>query len=479
MKILFINPNSKKSKGFPQKCFPPISLLYLASFLLENNYKVSVIDANALRLSDKEIINKIEEFKPDILGIPLFSDIFFETYYLIKKIKKFYPNLRIVLGGPHINGAGGDVLKDFKEVDFAIKGEAEFAMVKLCQALEKKLDISSVEGLYYRKNGEIVFCPLFSSFKDLDKLKFPNREILDDVYKKKKYYLILTRDRPIDTIITSRGCPFSCGFCCITSKEYRARSPENVLEEILYVYKRGIRNIDFGDANFTFDRLRALKIFELIKKEKLNIRFRFKSRVDSIDKELVRKAKEAGAYLISLGVESGSQKILDRMKKGITIEQSIKVCEIVMKEGLKLNTGWIIGYLGETEETIKETVKLILKIKPTTASINILIPYPGTSVYYEAKQEKLLVGDWNLENNFTPWVRLSWIKSYQQLQDIFRWVKNKVYYRPYYIRNFTKEIFYNFNPLLFRYAFYEVIKSFKLKGGWYGVIVIFIFTFCA
>ncbi|MEM7816464.1 MAG: radical SAM protein [Candidatus Aenigmatarchaeota archaeon] len=460
MRILFINPPSKASKYIPQKCFPPVSLLYLASNLIENNYNVNIIDANALRLSNNKIIEKIKNFMPDLIGIPLFSDIFFETYTLIKEIKKFF-SCKIVVGGPHINGSDKEVLRDLKEVDFAIKGEAEESLLKLCQAIEKKIDFSKVEGLYYKVGDEIFSNPMGAFCRDLDKIKFPKREILEEVYRKKKYYLILTKERPIDTIITSRGCPFKCGFCCMVSKDYRARSPENVLEEILSIYRRGIKNIDIGDANFTFDRERAMRIFNLIKKEKLNIRFRIKSRVDTIDKELVKNAKKAGVYLISMGIESGSQKILQQMNKGITIEQSLKACQIVMNEGIKLNTGWIIGYPNETEETIKETLRLILKIKPTTASINILIPYPGTEVYQKAKAEKTLIGDWNLENKTTPWIKLPWIKSYNDLKNILRWMKNKIYYRPYYIFNFGKEILENANFLLARYTLQEAIKSIK------------------
>ncbi|MFC1699994.1 hypothetical protein ACFL1I_08605, partial [Candidatus Omnitrophota bacterium] len=141
------------------------------------------------------------------------------------------------------------------------------------------------------------------------------------------------------------------------------------------------------------------------------------------------------------------------------LEDNIKACQSVLQAGLKLNTGWIIGFPGETMQTIEETVKLIVKIKPTTANINLLVPYPGTAVYAEAKANQQLVGDWSVKQNSIPWVKLPWASSYAQLQGIVRQVRNKVYYRPFYLFNFAKEIIANANTHLARYAFQEACKS--------------------
>ncbi|MCM8786786.1 MAG: B12-binding domain-containing radical SAM protein [Candidatus Omnitrophica bacterium] len=458
MRVLLINPPSKDFGKIQQKCFVPISLLYLASSLLEVGYQTTVLDVNALGLKEEETLKKIKELNPDLIGIPLFSDIFFKTISIIKLIKTNYPQIKILLGGPHASALPQRVLEEIREVDYILKGEAEESIVKFCHFLEGKLNVLEVPGLYFREDDKILSNKENDNSKNLDKLPPPAKYLLKELYKDKKYYLVLVKERPIDTIVTSRGCPFGCRFCSIMSKNYRALSAENVLKELIEIYNKGITNIDIADANFTFDRDRVMRIFKLIQKEKLNIKFRFKSRADSIDKELVIEAKKAGAYLISLGIESGSNHILKRMNKGIKIEQAINSCELIKKVGLKLNTGWIIGFLGETEETIKETAKLILKIKPTTASINILVPYPGTSVYEEAKATKSLMGDWSLEYKFTPWVKLAWTRSYEDLKKALKWVKKKVYLRPYYVYNFSKEIAQNLNTTLAKYAIQELMR---------------------
>jgi radical SAM superfamily enzyme YgiQ (UPF0313 family) len=461
VKVILINPRSKNPHEYQQKCFAPINLLYLASSLESQGHTVEAIDANALGLEDEAIIGRLQKFQPDIVGITLLSELLLQTHRLTRAIKNRVDGVKIVIGGPHANALPKKVLEEFESVDFVISGEGEESIRDLCRNIEYKDPLNQVKGLHFRNGGSIVSNWPVRSVEDLDGLNKPARHLLKDVYKKKLYHIILLKQRPVDTIITSRGCTFNCRFCCNNSKEYRARSPQNVLAEIVESYSRGISNFDIADADFTFDKARAIQIFEMIRKENLNISFRIKSRTDGVDEELVRKAKEAGAYLISLGMESGSQRILNAMAKGTKIDKNVEACGLVMKAGLKLNTGWIVGFPGETPETVEETVRLVTKIKPTTANINILIPYPGTDVYEEAKNNKTLVGDWSVENKEVPWVRLPWVDSYGDLQRIVQRARNRVYYRPYYVFNFAKEIVGGANLGLARYAFQESIKSFK------------------
>ncbi len=461
MKVVLLNTRSKNPEDIQQKCFAPVNLMYLASSLMDNSYPPEIIDANASGLTDDDIVKKINRIQPDLIGISLLSEIFIPSYHLIRNIKKSCPSASIVLGGPHASALPKKVLEEFHDADYVLSGESEKSIVQLCRVLENKTDVRQVRGLYYRENGKIISNEPADKIQNLDEISHPARILLEDEYLDKKYYMILVRQRPVETIITSRGCPYQCRFCCNISSKYRPRSPENVLEEIVQRYEQGITNFDFADANFTFDHNRAMTIFDLIKKEKLNISFRIKSRTNSITKELVKKAKDAGVYLISLGMESGSQKILDRMNKKTKIENNIIACKTVMNAGLKLNTGWIIGFPGETPESIKQTVDLIIQIKPTTANIGVLVPYPGTDVYEEAKSNNTLMGDWSVTADFIPWVKLPWINTYADLEGITRRAKNKVYYRPYYMANFTKEILSNVNVTLGKYLLQETMRSLK------------------
>jgi len=459
--VLFINPRSKRPDEIQQKCFAPLGLLYLAASLKKAGHSAEIIDANALRLSDDVVAEMVKRAAPDIVGIPLLSEIFFPTYALVKRVKRAYPESRIVLGGVHASALPEKVLSEFRETDYILRGEADESIVRLCDAIGKNGPLSGVRGLCYRQDGKTIVTEPDSPINNLDSLPHPAKELIEDLYKKKRYYMVLMRPRPVDVIVTSRGCPFRCRFCCNISSSYRARSPEDVLEEITAIRSRGIKSLDIADANFTFDRARAMRIFELIIKERLKISFRIKSRADSIDEALVKKAKDAGAYLISLGMESGSQDLLERMEKSATVDENTSACRMVMKAGLKLNTGWIVGFPGETKETVRETAAMIVRIKPTTANINILVPYPGTAVYEEAKHDGSLVGDWSIEKSETPWIRLPWTDSYKDLERAAQYVRRRVYYRPSYIVNFAGEIIGNANMTLARYALQESMRSLR------------------
>ncbi len=461
MKIVLINPPSRNPQEIQQKCFPPVNLLYLASSLLQEGYPVDVLDANAFGLSDSAVAARMRQDVPDLIGIPLLSETMRPTFRLIERLRATCPRTSFVLGGPHANAAPKAVLKEFADVDLVLTGEAEKRLPVLCRALAQQTDFDRVPGLFYRRNGEIVGSPATDRISHPDELPPPARHLLSEAYRTGRYYMILEKQRPVETLLTSRGCPFRCAFCSNIPGPFRPRSPETVVAEIIDRYESGITSFDIADANFTHDPDRAIRIFDLVIHEKIKISFRFKSRTTVISRELVNKARQAGAYLISMGMESGSPEILARMKKKTDIATNVRACQTVMENGLKLNTGWVIGFPGETPDTIRQTVRLILRVKPTTANILRLIPYPGTAVYDEAKADNRLVGDWSINRSFTPWIKLPWIDSLADLERETQRVINKVYLRPRYFFQFAGEVLKNANGRLAKYALQEAAKAFR------------------
>lgn len=458
VKILLINPNSAGINELQQKCYPPLSLLYLATPLKDRGFNVRILDANALGLSYLDILVDIKKFSPHLVGIPLFSDIITHVHLLTKKIKTNFPELKIVLGGVHATAQPTQTLEQFKEVNFVLRGESERSIIQLCRSIQNGAKLEMVEGLSFRREGKIVHNPSAKVEENLDKIKLPNKEFLKELYEKKRYFTLFIKE--IDSIITSRGCPFKCRFCYnAISPGYRVRSVDNVSEEIYKIYTRGIRNIEIADDSFTLNKDRAIKIFDYIIKERLNLSLFIKSRVDHVDEEFLRKAKKAGVYMISFGLESSVQQILDRMGKGTTVEQNAEAVEIAKRVGLKVHTGWIIGFPGETPETIRKTIKFILKIKPTAVNIRILKPYPGTEVYEEAKREGTLVGDWDPGMSEIPWIRLPWTTQRSDIERNLNHAKLKIYFRPFYIYIYSKEILTNLNFRMAKYAIQETAKS--------------------
>ena len=456
MKILLINVRNYDFGRILQCCYPPFGLLYIGGALLRAGYCVKVLDANALRLSDDEILKRAIIFKPDLIGLAAFSDILNQVYGLLEKLKVAFPGSKFVLGGADVNAHPKKVLEDFEDVDFVLQGECERSIVQLCSAIEGSLKFEEVPGLFYRKDNKIVCNNLELHPVDLNELDFPAKELVKEAYLKKRYYTLFVKERPVDGIITSRGCPYRCKFCHNFYREYRASSPERVIEEIYELYVQGRRFIRIYDDNFTLDRFRAMRIFELLRREKFPLRFEIKSRADMVDEELLKKAKEVGVCQISYGMESADQDMLDRMQKGIKVSDIVNAIEITKRMRIRCHTSWLFGFPGETIESIQKTADLIIKLKPTSANLLILRPYPQTPVYLEAKDNGSLEGDWSVKNQNIPWVKLPWVRNREELEGLLTQAVRKIYFRPFYFKEYCIDMIRDLNPIMIRYALQEM-----------------------
>lgn len=478
--VLLINPRSTYVNEIAQKVYPPLHLLYLAASLREQGFDADVLDANAFKMTDEQIGEHIRQAKPMLVGTSLYSEILRQIRDLVG-LAKSSSDCEVVLGGPHATAVPDRVMENFPQVDYVLCNEADLSLPMLVKALkerrvggnghEKKgadgqsgksqstAGLADVPGLWYRVNGEVRHQACAAEQPDVKALPFPARELVDRAYTEARYNAIMVRQKPVDTIMTSRGCPFRCNFCYNNRFKYRGREPESVLEELIQIRRRGIRNVEIVDDHFTVDTRRAIRIFEMIIKEKLGISFRIKSRVDIVNEELLRRAREAGAYQVSCGMESGSQYMLDAMNKKIKVQQIVQAVEWAKRHGLAIHSSWIIGYPGETPETVEETIDLIIKTKPTTANIAALRPYPETEAYHRAKREGSLVGDWSPDTDEFPWVRLPWADSPQVLKKLVKQCMRRVYYRPYYVWSFGSEIVRNGNIMLAKYAAQELRKT--------------------
>lgn len=462
LKVLLINPPPQNFQEIPQRCWPPLSLSLIAEPLVRQNIDVEILDANALSMPTEQICDYVSKSKANLIGLPLYSEQLKLNFNLTESIKKRCPFCCIVLGGPHASILPDQTLQQFKSVDYVLRGEAEKSLSDLCLALIKDKDLSVVLGLSFRsKNGDIVHNDSAKIVENLDTIHHLERGLLEQYYKDARYNTIMLSKKNIDTLLTSRGCPFQCNFCHNINSSYRFHSVDYLMEEIFRMHKRGIEVIEIIDDNFTVNRERAINLFKKIIKENLKILFRIKSRVDMVDEELISYARKAGVYLIAYGAESGCQQILDRMNKSIKIEDIVRACNLAKKFGIYCHTSWILGYQGETLETMEETFRLIQKIKPTTVQIEILKPYPLTRVYEEAVVSGALRGDWDISLKSLPWVQLPWIKEYSDLLQLRNKMLRRIYLRPYYIANFLLMSAKNFNFRLTQYMLQELIKIFS------------------
>ncbi len=462
-KVALVNPCATYAHELAQKCYPPMHLLYLAAALRDRGYEVDVIDANAARMSKEEVAAQIRQGQPALVGVSLYSDILGHVRDLVRCIRQEVPEAKIVLGGPHVNAVPRQTLEQYSDVDFGLTGEAERSLVALLEAVLADGSVDDIAGIVYRQDGKIQEGPE-PDFPELSQIPRPARELVDWAYQEKRYHSIMVRSKPVDTLFTSRGCPFHCGFCYNFRQKYRFRSADDVVDELASIRERGIRDVEICDDTFTGHRGRALEIFDKIIAQKLDISFRIKSRVDVFNEDLAKKAKEAGVYLVAFGMESGSQRMLDAMNKKTTVAMNARACELTRKYRMLSHSSWIIGYPGETLESVEETVNFIRKNRPSTVNLAVLRPYPATEAYEIAASSGALVGDWHPDAEELPWVRLPWAEDRKILDDLCRKAKKQVYFTPYYVAAFGTQILKNANWSLARYAWQELGKTIRGKA---------------
>ena len=420
MRVALIYPHRKKDFT---GCNPPISLLYLASQLLRAGHDVAVIDRDDRDLSDVQIVNRLVEYSPNLVGMPIFSTNLASAFRLVNLIADAKADWKILLGGPHPSARASEVLEVFDKCDYVLRGEADRSIVDLVTCLETQGDLKSVKGLSYRADGAVVHNPDADLIRDVDDLPFPARDLLRDAYGRRTYWRIEHRG-VTDVIITSRGCPFNCRFCFKVSNKFRARSPESILGELIDIRSRGVRNVHIMDDLFVWNKDRCLIVLDEIAKRNLNMHFKVRARADLIDEDLLSAMKKAGVTSVAFGIESGSQTVLDSMHKRVTVDMNYRAIKLTKKFGLQCYADAFLGFPGETPETIDETEKLLLDAKPTALNLSVMYPLPNTPVYDAAKAEGTLVGDWDVKGT-RPWIKLPWMED---LKTLYKY-RNRVHRR--------------------------------------------------
>jgi len=390
--IVLIHPNHREWAGVL-----PLGIAYLAAVLKNSGFSLGVIDAQALNLSTEEVSKKALGYSPKIVGISCSTVQVKAAWEIAQKIKEVSPKIFIVLGGVHPTALPEESLEK-ETVDFVLRAEAEYSFLELVEALLNKKDITHIEGLSYKREGAIQHNPKKNLILDLDLLPFPARELFPFPYAYRSPY---TQSRYFATLLSSRGCPGGCIFCNknIFGFKFRRRSPENVLDEIDYLYKEfNISEFHFADDCFSLDRLRVERICDLIIHKKLKIRWACSNgiRVDTIDYELLRKMREAGCYRIALGVESGSERILQAIGKATSREKISQAFKDCRRAGIITVGFFMLGNYGEDEETMLETIRFAKALNPDYAQFAIAVPYPGTTYYDIIKKEgRFISQDWS------------------------------------------------------------------------------------
>lgn len=444
MKILLINPPSEnelvgnnpsiieEERGYN----PPLGILYIASYMEKyTNFDVEVLDSQAEEIGYDRLKDVISAKLPDIVGITAMTFTLIDVIQVINLVKSIHPNIKVVLGGPHVHIYPEETIK-LPGVDFLVLGEGEIAFKELVENINDTTQLRNIPGLVFKEDGKIVNTGVRTLNKNLDTLPFPARHLTPI----SKYSSLIAKRSPITTMFTSRGCPYRCTFCDRPhlGKSFRARSATNVVDEMEECVKLGIHEFLIYDDTFTIDRRRVMEICDEIKRRNLNIGWDIRARVNNIDNELLRKLKEANCERIHYGVESGNPEILKILNKGITLEQVRTIFKQTKDAGISVLAYFMIGCPKETRKEIMETIAFAEELRPDFVHITIFTPFPATEIYKMGLRDGIIKEDfWRAfaENPIPGFQPGYWEENFtrEELQELITYAYKSFYARPRYI----------------------------------------------
>lgn len=471
MKILMLNPpflnkysKSSRSPAVTKSgtIYFPLWLSYATGVLDRAGHEIKLIDAPAKCYTNEETLKEVRVFKPELTVIDTSTASINSDLRFAEMIKKELPETKICLVGTHATACVTEIIPKHHYIDFIARHEYDYTLPELAQAIEGKISIADVKGISYKTDEGLVENADREYIHNLDELPF-----VSEVYKKHldiKDYFYAHVSYPTVSIFSSRGCPSKCFYCMYSQvmfgKAYRKRSAQNLYDEIKYIENEfpEVKEILIDDDNFAVDQKNVQEFCRLMIENKSRLKWVVQCRV-TLTYETMRLMKKAGCRLVVVGFESGSQKVLDGMKKGITIEQSLAFNVAAKKAGMRVHGCFMVGNPGETKETMRETLEFSKKLRLDTVQFFPLIVYPGTEAYDWAKSNSYITAkqydEWVTPDGMHNCVLSTSEVSAQELVEFCDYARKKFYLRPKYILMKIGECLTNKDD------FVRTVKSFK------------------
>lgn len=398
MQVLILNPISRVTKNVVRDvlygCWcdgkrigggtvPPFALVEVATTLRKDGTEALFLDAQAEQKSMDEIMKVVNEVAAVVTSTSTMT--FVEDANLLLEMKQRHHGLKTIVFGSHPTFMPHYTLAH-AGVDLAIRYEPEYILRDLFRRMRAGENWTDLRGLAYRKNGKIHVNPEYPFIDNLDELPFPDVTLLPEGIN---YFNPIVRRLPYMATATSKGCPGQCTFCtapAFDGKKVRFQSADYVVREVEYLLQHGFREVYFRDDTFFVHKKRDQEICKAIIDRKLDVTWIANARINMIDKETMILARQAGCHTLKLGVESGTQEILDRAKKGYRLDQARDVFRWAREAGMNTHAHTMLGMPGETEETARRTVDFVKELRPTTATFGICTPYPGTPLFDEVSK---------------------------------------------------------------------------------------------
>lgn len=436
---------------------PPLGLGYLLKVLKEiDGVNPIFIDACRDEISNDQLLDTIKELQPLLIGFQVYSMDYVAFCDLIPKIRKFCPKTTIVAGGSHVSSLPKETLTDNPCLDFVVKGEGEEALRLLVLNLLGKSngnEMRDIPNLVYRNGKSIVQNK--SEWVDVDKYGAPAWDLLEPEKYPARHQGSFHKSTKATPIVTSRGCPYSCTFCAghlVTGKRIRRREIKSVVDEIAFLNSHyGFEEFIIQDENFSFYKDHVIGLSAELKRRNIKCYFSFPSglRLDKIDEEIVDALKQMGTYAVTVGIESGSSRILKSMKKNLNLDMVKQKIRLLKKSGMLVKGNFIWGFYNETLRDVKKSVDFAIKSGVDTAVFSNYFPFPGSENFKDMIHRgelKLNEIDWNAYAQY--YSRIPYhpkAMSEKELIKAIQWAVIRFYCRPLILagllRRMTRMIF--------------------------------------
>jgi radical SAM superfamily enzyme YgiQ (UPF0313 family) len=413
----------------------PLGILYIAAVLEKEGHEVACIDGAAELLNVEKTVAQVEEFKPDLIGVGSFTVTFDTCTKLGHALKAAMPQVPIVLGSYHVTLVPEEAMANTC-FDVGVLGEGEFAMLELVEHFQGRKALEDITGIVFRKDdGSCHFTPSRKKFKALDELPFPSRHLLPpNIY----------RPIPVDehafpkfAMVSSRGCPHACAFCQKSRSGYRSHSANYVVDELEHLIRDfGVQDVAFVDSLFCANKKRVHAICDEMIRRGVHkkVSWTCSSRVEVVDKELLQKMKDAGCWRTRFGVESGSDRVLDFISKGITKDKIRKAITYAHEVGLRPKAFFMVGHMPDTRESILETIEFAksIPLHDVTVQINTLLPETPQMEIWKREGDKWgrVINETNNEKSFWEPTFVPWGLEADDIIELHRKFYREFYFRP-------------------------------------------------
>lgn len=377
---------------------PPLGLALLAGIAREAGFSVRIVDAEALGMSVDEAAERALSYGPRLIGLTAVTMTVHAAAEVARLVKLASPTTVVALGGVHISATPERTMEAFPSIDVGVIGEGDVTLPEMLAAVRDRWPMDDVRGLILRERGGVLRrTGERETVDDLDALPFPAWDLLPNLAKAYRPAPNAYRTLPASSLISSRGCPGRCTFCdrTVSGRRLRTYSAEYLMRMVETLHaKHGIREIVFHDDNFVASRPRLLEFCARLERSGLGIEWSCTGRVDMVDPEGLEAMRRAGCWQIAYGVETGSQRLLDELRKGTTLEQIRQAVAWTHEAGIEARGYFMIGVPGETRETLDQTLRLLRELPLDDFHMTILAPHPGSEITGEIMRRKPIDIDW-------------------------------------------------------------------------------------